>query len=65
MVVSFRPFLPNGNLTATFFRFTFKGGSNVTLEGSKDPGWGWVDSHGQQVGGKLLITSGCVLIKAY
>ncbi|KAF9646158.1 pectin lyase-like protein [Thelephora ganbajun] len=28
--------------------FTFTGGSNVTLEGSEDPQWGWVDSHGQQ-----------------
>ncbi|CAK5265960.1 unnamed protein product [Mycena citricolor] len=28
--------------------FTFTGGSNVTLRGSTDPNWGWIDSHGQQ-----------------
>ncbi|EIN14757.1 hypothetical protein PUNSTDRAFT_154807 [Punctularia strigosozonata HHB-11173 SS5] len=28
--------------------FTFTGGSNVTLEGSMDPKWGWVDGKGQQ-----------------
>ncbi|KAI0640152.1 pectin lyase fold/virulence factor [Trametes polyzona] len=27
--------------------FTFSGGNNVTLRGSQDPGWGWVDGHGQ------------------
>jgi len=27
--------------------FTFSGGTNVTLAGSTDPGWGWVDAHGQ------------------
>ncbi|KAF9257041.1 pectin lyase-like protein [Marasmius fiardii PR-910] len=27
--------------------FTFKGGENVTLRGSTDPEWGWVDAHGQ------------------
>ncbi|KAJ3484579.1 hypothetical protein NLI96_g5546 [Meripilus lineatus] len=27
--------------------FTFSGGSNVTLRGSTDPEWGWVDGHGQ------------------
>ncbi|KLO20092.1 pectin lyase-like protein [Schizopora paradoxa] len=27
--------------------FTFSGGSNVTLRGSTDPEWGWVDAHGQ------------------
>lgn len=27
--------------------FTFSGGSNVTLRGSTDPNWGWVDGHGQ------------------
>lgn len=27
--------------------FTFAGGTNVTLAGSTDPQWGWVDSHGQ------------------
>ena len=42
-------FLSNGNLTPTFRRFMFTGGSNVTLEGSQDPRWGWVNSHGQQV----------------
>ncbi|KAJ7053866.1 pectin lyase-like protein [Mycena amicta] len=28
--------------------FTFSGGTNVTLRGSTDPKWGWVDGHGQQ-----------------
>ncbi|KAI0829019.1 pectin lyase fold/virulence factor [Trametes gibbosa] len=28
-------------------RFAFTGGSNVTLRGSEDPQWGWVDGHGQ------------------
>ncbi|KAJ7511789.1 pectin lyase fold/virulence factor [Mycena galericulata] len=27
--------------------FTFTGGNNVTLRGSTDPEWGWVDAHGQ------------------
>ncbi|KAI0368942.1 pectin lyase-like protein [Pilatotrama ljubarskyi] len=27
--------------------FTFSGGNNVTLRGSQDPQWGWVDGHGQ------------------
>ncbi|KAI0800508.1 pectin lyase fold/virulence factor [Fomes fomentarius] len=27
--------------------FTFNGGNNVTLRGSADPDWGWVDGHGQ------------------
>ncbi|KAJ8085227.1 hypothetical protein PM082_004021 [Marasmius tenuissimus] len=27
--------------------FTWTGGKNVTLRGSKDPKWGWVDAHGQ------------------
>lgn len=27
--------------------FTFTGGSNVTLRGSRDPAWGWIDGHGQ------------------
>ena len=40
----------NSNLTPTLPRFKFAGGSNVTLEGSTDPHWGWVNSHGQQVG---------------
>lgn len=31
-------------------RFTFTGGSNVTLRGSLDTKWGWVDAHGQAVG---------------
>ncbi|KAI0756237.1 pectin lyase fold/virulence factor [Daedaleopsis nitida] len=28
-------------------RFAFNGGNNVTLRGSTDPNWGWVDAHGQ------------------
>ncbi|KAG6834862.1 hypothetical protein H0H93_006850 [Arthromyces matolae] len=27
--------------------FTFTGGNNVTLRGSTDPNWGWIDGHGQ------------------
>ncbi|KAJ7642073.1 pectin lyase-like protein [Roridomyces roridus] len=27
--------------------FTFSGGNNVTLRGSTDPEWGWIDAHGQ------------------
>ncbi|CDO73384.1 hypothetical protein BN946_scf185013.g18 [Trametes cinnabarina] len=27
--------------------FAFTGGNNVTLRGSQDPQWGWVDAHGQ------------------
>jgi len=27
--------------------FAFTGGNNVTLRGSLDPNWGWVDGHGQ------------------
>ncbi|KDQ31591.1 glycoside hydrolase family 28 protein [Pleurotus ostreatus PC15] len=29
------------------YRFSFSGGTNVTLRGSTDPHWGWVDAHGQ------------------
>ncbi|KAF5384813.1 hypothetical protein D9615_000966 [Tricholomella constricta] len=28
-------------------RFSFKGGNNVTLRGTTDPNWGWIDAHGQ------------------
>jgi hypothetical protein len=41
-------------------RFQFSGGTNVTLEGSTDPHWGWVDSHGQQVKSTMLIACKCV-----
>ncbi|KAG5638506.1 hypothetical protein H0H81_012311 [Sphagnurus paluster] len=27
--------------------FSFAGGNNVTLRGSTDPNWGWIDAHGQ------------------
>lgn len=30
-------------------RITFTGGTNVTLRGSTDPKWGWIDGHGQPV----------------
>lgn len=33
----------------TYTRFTFSGGTNVTLRGVTDPNWGWVDAHGQAV----------------
>ena len=29
------------------YRFAFSGGNNVTLRGSRNPNWGWVDGHGQ------------------
>ncbi|RDB24422.1 putative exopolygalacturonase C [Hypsizygus marmoreus] len=28
--------------------FAFTGGNNVTLRGSTDPKWGWIDGHGQE-----------------
>ncbi|KAJ3769399.1 pectin lyase-like protein [Lentinula raphanica] len=28
-------------------RFDFTGGTNVTVQGSTDPDWGWIDGHGQ------------------
>ena len=43
----------------------FTGGSNVTLEGSQDPRWGWVNSNGQQVGAEISIIDGRVLTKFY
>ncbi|KAJ3785430.1 pectin lyase fold/virulence factor [Lentinula aff. detonsa] len=27
--------------------FDFTGGTNITLQGSTDPNWGWIDGHGQ------------------
>lgn len=30
-----------------YYRFAFSGGQNVTLRGSQDDEWGWVDGHGQ------------------
>ncbi|GJE99502.1 glycoside hydrolase family 28 protein [Phanerochaete sordida] len=27
--------------------FAFSGGTNVTLRGTADPSWGWIDAHGQ------------------
>lgn len=35
-------------------RFAFSGGNNVTLRGSEDPEWGWVDGHGQAVCALLI-----------
>ena len=55
ILVSSHHILPNGNLTPTRFRFAFSGGTNVTLEGSQDPNWGWVNANGQKVGENLLI----------
>lgn len=37
-------------------RFTFTGGTNVTLRGSTDDDWGWVDGHGQAVRLTELVT---------
>lgn len=37
------------NLCVSWERFAFSGGNNVTLRGSTDPKWGWVDGHGQAV----------------
>lgn len=50
ILVSYRRFPPNRNLIPIYLRFKFIGGTNVTLEGSRDPNSGWVNSHGQQVG---------------
>ncbi|ETW86713.1 glycoside hydrolase family 28 protein [Heterobasidion irregulare TC 32-1] len=36
-----------GNLTYPNNIATIQGGNNVTLKGSTDPNWGWVDGHGQ------------------
>ncbi|KAI0800509.1 pectin lyase fold/virulence factor [Fomes fomentarius] len=36
-----------GSLSFPGSWFTFTGGNNVTLRGSTDPDWGWVDGHGQ------------------
>lgn len=58
------PSLVNRNLTSTP-RFRFTGGTNVTLEGSRDPHWGWVNSYGQQVGEKTQIISGRALTEFY
>jgi hypothetical protein len=44
-------------------RFRFSGGTNVTLEGSTDPHWGWVDAHGQQVNSTMPIACKCVLTR--
>lgn len=63
ILVGARPFLSNGDLMPTFLRFPFTGGYNVTLEGSRDPRWGWVNSHGQQVGKKISITGDRVLTR--
>lgn len=60
-LVSSFPLASDENLTPACFRFAFSGGSNVTLKGSQDPNWGWVNSNGQQVGEKLLTTDlGCL-----
>ena len=54
------------NVTVEFIfldRFTFTGGTNVTLRGSTDPNWGWVDAHGQAVSiseFSLLFSTGCL-----
>ena len=33
----------------TTARFVFAGGTNITLCGSTDPKWGWIDGKGQAV----------------
>ncbi|KAG6847901.1 hypothetical protein H0H93_005065 [Arthromyces matolae] len=35
------------NLVPVLPSFTFTGGNNVTLRGSTDPNWGWIDGHDQ------------------
>ena len=45
------------------FRFTFKGGNNVTLKGSTDPNWGWVDGHGQAVSKVIYLGIGSLCIQ--
>lgn len=62
-LVSSRLFHSDGNFTPIFLRITFTGGTNIRLQGSTDPQWGWIDANGQKVGEKLLITGGCVLNK--
>ena len=52
---------PQTVTSSVFHRFKFTGGSNVTLEGSVDPHWGWVDSHGQQVKNKISIVNDLAL----
>lgn len=42
-------FFLSTDIAFTQLRFTFNGGSNVTLGGSEDPHCGWVNSHGQRV----------------
>jgi hypothetical protein len=42
--------------------FYFNGGSNITLRGTKDEKWGWVDAHGQAVCGAAAYHFGLVLI---
>ncbi|KAJ2913857.1 hypothetical protein MD484_g6570, partial [Candolleomyces efflorescens] len=37
--------------------FSFAGGNNVSLIGSTDPKWGWVDAHGQQWWDKRELTN--------
>ncbi|KAJ3849024.1 pectin lyase-like protein [Lentinula lateritia] len=36
-----------GAILSCLCRFDFTGGTNVTLQGSTDPDWGWIDGHGQ------------------
>ena len=48
---------PQKAISPAVLRFEFTGGSNVTLEGSTDPHWGWVNSYGQQVRSKTSLAS--------
>ncbi|KIM38231.1 glycoside hydrolase family 28 protein [Hebeloma cylindrosporum] len=36
-----------GDSSFSGYWFAFSGGNNVTLRGSQNPKWGWVDGHGQ------------------
>ncbi len=38
-------------------RVAFSGANNVTLRGTTDTEWGWVDGHGQAVSSVLLPSS--------
>ena len=42
-------------IRASLVRITFTGGTNVTLRGTSDPKWGWIDAHGQQVSKRAAL----------
>jgi hypothetical protein len=49
-MVTYLAYLSNTLLLILCFRrIAFTGGTNVTLRGSLNPKWGWIDGHGQAV----------------